>query len=78
MGAAGYWLLAVGMIAFTILMGFDIWKFGWNLRKEVNEHKGSEYEGMFSWYGWLVLYVCCSLIVIGWFLMALWKQLETS
>jgi len=78
MGAVGYWLLAAGMIAFTILMGYDIWIFGRNLRNEVGENiSGKEHEGMFSRHGRFVLYMCCGLIVLGWFLMALWKQLET-
>jgi len=65
-GTFGRGAVTVGMIIFTILMGFDIWVFGQRMRRDVGDDAGDTNQGIFSFTGKLVLWVCCGLLVFGW------------
>ena len=55
--------LAIGAIAFTFLMWFDIWLWGENMR--VGYFNGKE---VFQWRGKAILSLLASLLIIGWLL----------
>lgn len=62
-------VVAVGMVVFTLLMGYDIWIFGDRIRKIVGDAAGSADKGIFSSTGKQVLSGCCLLLVAGWTLV---------
>jgi hypothetical protein len=55
--------LAIGAIAFTFLMWFDIWLWGENMR--TGYFGGEE---VFQWRGKAILSLLASLLIIGWLL----------
>ena len=55
--------LAIGAVAFTFLMWFDIWLWGENMR--VGYFNGKE---VFQWRGKAILSLLASLLIIGWLL----------
>jgi hypothetical protein len=57
--------LAIGAIAFTFLMWFDIWLWGENMR--TGYFNGKE---VFQWRGKAILSLLASLLIIGWLLAA--------
>lgn len=57
--------LAIGAIAFTFLMWFDIWLWGENMR--AGYFNGKE---VFQWRGKAILSLLASLLIIGWLLAA--------
>ena len=64
--------LAMGAILFTILMWWDIWCWGWLMKKEYdNRGKG---ERMFGWVGKLIL-SSLTLLLTGVWILAAWKEL---
>jgi hypothetical protein len=86
LGTRGSVLLAVLMIIFTGIMGWDIWLFGKRMRKDSGDKpKGTsvdlakgKWAGIFSYYGRIVLIACCVLIVIGWVCIGLWGPSAAS
>jgi hypothetical protein len=61
-----HWPFRLGMIAFTVLMSWDIWVFGKRIRADVGDAYGDSWSGIFSRVGKFVLLVCCALIIAGW------------
>jgi hypothetical protein len=57
--------LAIGAVAFTFLMWFDIWLWGENLRKGYFDGKE-----VFQWRGKAILSLLSSLLIVGWLLAA--------
>ena len=55
--------LCYGMVAFTIVMGFDIFMFGRKMRK-------TYLPDAFGWVGKTVLFAISALICLGWLLAA--------
>lgn len=64
--------LALGMIAFTAIMTFDIAVFGWKMREkeQPDKTKRKPREGMFALPGWIVLGAIWLLLTAGWVLVA--------
>jgi len=64
--------LAVGMIIFTAIMGFDIFMFGRKMRKQSmpdsqpDSQKTSLWTGLFGWEGRFVVVAISILISVGW------------
>ncbi|PYS91413.1 MAG: hypothetical protein DMF64_12050 [Acidobacteria bacterium] len=58
--------LAIGAVAFTFLMWFDIWLWGENMRTGYFNDKE-----VFQWRGKAILSLLASLLIIGWLLVAL-------
>ncbi len=70
--------LACGMIAFTLLMGIDIFTFGWDMKQLNDPDKKKRYwfsgsekvtplsEGVFRKIGMTILIAIVALIVAGW------------
>ena len=66
--------LALGMVAFTLLMSVDIYFFGQHMRSTIPEEKGasrSDYIDMFGRIGKAVLASIAVLLCAGWLLAAL-------
>jgi hypothetical protein len=63
--------VAVGMVAFTILMGIDIWVFGVRMREAGHDTRARADRGIFSWWGRGVLAMICALLVLAWLVIAL-------
>ena len=61
--------LAVGAILFTMLMWRDIYLFGDMMRREFF---GGEL--VFQSQGKLILHALCSLVIVGWLLVAFWQR----
>jgi hypothetical protein len=59
--------LALGMIAFTLIMVYDIVTFGIGMRDLARKPHWSLWTGIFSLIGLLVLFVLCLLICAGWY-----------
>ncbi|MDQ1592523.1 MAG: hypothetical protein QOG71_3150 [Pyrinomonadaceae bacterium] len=57
--------LAIGAVAFTFLMWFDIWLWGENMRRGYFDGKE-----VFQWRGKAILSLLASLLIIGWLLVA--------
>jgi hypothetical protein len=70
MGLLSTWAFGIGMIAFTVLMFYDIGIFGWRFREETGDSKRGYGEGIFSLHGQIVLIGCCAIIIVGWVLLA--------
>jgi hypothetical protein len=61
-------MLGIGMALFTLLMGIDIFAFGWNM-KQVEPHTALS-QGLFRPIGMVVLTCIVVLIMFGWALVA--------
>jgi hypothetical protein len=62
--------LGYGLAAFTLVMGVDIFWFGWRIRQGSGDCKLDASRGIFSMIGRIVLVTICLLIVGGWLLVA--------
>ena len=60
--------LSIGMIAFVIVMGIDIWVFGDRMRGQAGDNALDSQRGIFSFWGRLVLVAICVLLGHGWYL----------
>lgn len=60
--------LALGMIAFTLIMALDIAAFGIGMRNLARRAEWTLWTGVFSLIGFLVLFVLCILICAAWYL----------
>ena len=60
--------LALGMIAFTLIMSCDIVVFGLVMRNIARRPEWTLWTGIFSLTGYLVLFVLCLLICTAWYL----------
>src|SRR2546423_1191084 len=65
--------LAIGSIAFSFLMWFDVWLWGQNMSHNYFEHTK---EKVFQWRGKAILSLLSSLLILGW-LMAVWSWWTT-
>jgi hypothetical protein len=69
--------VAWGMIAFTVVMGFDIFVFGYQMRTRAGFPNSlfkfwclDTWSDTFSWFGRFVLIFICLLIILGWWRVA--------
>ena len=62
--------LAYGMVAFTLIMFFDIFTFGKRMRLLAREIEGNPLGGVFTSVGKVVLTTICLLVIAGWLLIA--------
>ena len=69
--------VAWGLIFFTIVMGVDIFAFGYAMRKRaggpnflIGVWSKDNWEGIFHWIGRIVLVLICLLVVVGWLKVA--------
>jgi hypothetical protein len=60
--------IVIGLIIFTVMMEFDIFAFGYAMRKRAGDSALNGWE-VFSWIGQAVLFVLCVLIIVGWLLV---------
>jgi hypothetical protein len=83
-GVVSLQMLAIGMMAFTIIMGIDIFSFGWGMKQLDNRWPKMEWKigpwrikhtqlgyGLFRPVGMAVLGLTVALIALGWLLVAL-------
>jgi hypothetical protein len=66
LGQLDLWWIATGMIAYTVIMGFDIYQFGLRMRGVEKMFQPGKDPLLFGWVGRIVLLLLCILIVGGW------------